>query len=422
MAISLKHAFTSPKSDGVDSTLVQPSNWNAEHVLVQASGKLLGRATAGSGVTEELGLLNGLAFSGANLTIGTIPALAATAFTLNGTLITATPAQINRLAGPLGAVPVTVTDWNNATENGYYYGASSATNSPTASEAIMGTVVALDANNVAQEVFGLTSGSVWKRQKKAGTWETIWTRYALQQVEITGNLDSIGAGQYSGYVNTATVGTSNYPSGIAPALGILNHIGTTNGGRFQLLAVTQGTKKGSIYTRMYDPGVPAWTSWIEITKAALPSSVSLSGASVNLSTTLSGVRRVVVQVIGASMAAVNDIAVRIGTGGSVETTGYVNNSVNIRPGLSTAAPSPGTTYAYGGTPASAATETFTGKWVFMLHDSATNTWMWECTLARSDGAQLQTIGTKSLGGALDTVQLYAGGSTFDAGTASYIAD
>jgi hypothetical protein len=32
---NIKHAFTSGKSDGADATLVQPSNWNAEHSLDQ---------------------------------------------------------------------------------------------------------------------------------------------------------------------------------------------------------------------------------------------------------------------------------------------------------------------------------------------------------------------------------------------------
>lgn len=32
---NIKHAFTSAKSDGTDATLVQPSNWNAEHVVDQ---------------------------------------------------------------------------------------------------------------------------------------------------------------------------------------------------------------------------------------------------------------------------------------------------------------------------------------------------------------------------------------------------
>lgn len=32
---NIKHAFTSAKSDGADATLIQPSNWNAEHVVDQ---------------------------------------------------------------------------------------------------------------------------------------------------------------------------------------------------------------------------------------------------------------------------------------------------------------------------------------------------------------------------------------------------
>jgi hypothetical protein len=52
--ISLKHAFTSAKTDGGDSTRVRPSNWNAEHVLTMATARILGRTTAGTGAVEEL--------------------------------------------------------------------------------------------------------------------------------------------------------------------------------------------------------------------------------------------------------------------------------------------------------------------------------------------------------------------------------
>jgi hypothetical protein len=34
--MSITHAFTSPKADGTDATLVQPSNWNAAHVAESA--------------------------------------------------------------------------------------------------------------------------------------------------------------------------------------------------------------------------------------------------------------------------------------------------------------------------------------------------------------------------------------------------
>lgn len=54
MAVSLVHAFASAKGDGGDATLVQPSNWNAQHTLNCATGVVLGRATAGTGAVEEL--------------------------------------------------------------------------------------------------------------------------------------------------------------------------------------------------------------------------------------------------------------------------------------------------------------------------------------------------------------------------------
>lgn len=54
MAISIKHAFTSAKADGTDATLVQPSNWNAEHNITLAAGKVLGRDSSGAGAVQEL--------------------------------------------------------------------------------------------------------------------------------------------------------------------------------------------------------------------------------------------------------------------------------------------------------------------------------------------------------------------------------
>ena len=54
MAISFKHAFVNPKSDGGDATVVRPSNWNAEHTATMTGGNFLGRATAGDGALEEL--------------------------------------------------------------------------------------------------------------------------------------------------------------------------------------------------------------------------------------------------------------------------------------------------------------------------------------------------------------------------------
>jgi hypothetical protein len=68
MTVSLKHAFASGKTDGADATLVQPSNWNAEHSLQLATNKLLGRVTAGTGAAEEIALPLATTYGGTGLT------------------------------------------------------------------------------------------------------------------------------------------------------------------------------------------------------------------------------------------------------------------------------------------------------------------------------------------------------------------
>jgi hypothetical protein len=100
MVVSLKHLFESAKTDGPDITLVQPSNWNAEHVLTQATSRLLGRTTAGTGPTEEISVSANLALSGGQLDLAgsvSVTALTAGTLTVTGTgavkIATGTTAQ-----------------------------------------------------------------------------------------------------------------------------------------------------------------------------------------------------------------------------------------------------------------------------------------------------------------------------------------
>jgi len=64
MTISVKHKFTSAKSDSADTSLVRPSNWNDEHDLTLETDRLLGRDTASSGAVEEITVSGGLEFTG----------------------------------------------------------------------------------------------------------------------------------------------------------------------------------------------------------------------------------------------------------------------------------------------------------------------------------------------------------------------
>jgi len=67
MALTLKHSFQSAKTDGADSTLVQPSNWNANHTLTGANNILFG--TNGSGAGGEITVSTGLSLSSSTLTV-----------------------------------------------------------------------------------------------------------------------------------------------------------------------------------------------------------------------------------------------------------------------------------------------------------------------------------------------------------------
>lgn len=46
---------------------VQPSDWNDQHTLTMATNNILGRASAGTGTVEEIGIGSGLSLTGGQL-------------------------------------------------------------------------------------------------------------------------------------------------------------------------------------------------------------------------------------------------------------------------------------------------------------------------------------------------------------------
>lgn len=110
MAIQIKHAFTSAKGDGGDATLVRPSNWNALHTTSMATGQLIGRLTAGTGVFEEIPIS---AYMAALLASADAAALATalglfTTGDVKFTFATAAPAGWILMTGGTGTPPSTI--------------------------------------------------------------------------------------------------------------------------------------------------------------------------------------------------------------------------------------------------------------------------------------------------------------------------
>ena len=67
MPVSLKHIFQSTLPDDPDPTLVRPSNWNDEHNLTMATGRILGRTNSGTGPVQEITIGSGLSLSAGTL-------------------------------------------------------------------------------------------------------------------------------------------------------------------------------------------------------------------------------------------------------------------------------------------------------------------------------------------------------------------
>jgi hypothetical protein len=224
MALSLKHSFNSPKSDGTDATLVQPSNWNAEHSLTLGTAKLVGRTTSGTGAAEEISVGAGLTLSAGSLTGNVV------------TVAGRTGAIILAVADVTGAAPLaspTFTGTVNgaaATLTGTLTGVAG-----TFSGALSGATVADAVGTIRPIVAGTsvatTSGTALDLSTTIPSWVKRIT-IACNGVSLSGSSHSIiqlGSGTYttSGYVSTgAYAGTAN-AAGVASATnGLLVHGGS----------------------------------------------------------------------------------------------------------------------------------------------------------------------------------------------------
>jgi hypothetical protein len=142
MTLEIKHSFTSLKSDGVDTTVVQPSDWNAAHAITMAAGRLLGRDTSGAGAAQELPVA---VTSAGNM------ALSATGYFKGA---------VGTTAQRLGSPEAGMSRWNSTTTKREEYDGSDwvnmATEAYVASYGTSTIVPLIDANIPAGLLYGLT--------------------------------------------------------------------------------------------------------------------------------------------------------------------------------------------------------------------------------------------------------------------------
>jgi hypothetical protein len=179
MAISLRHGFGSGKLDGTDDTLVQPSNWNSEHVLAIGVPKLFGRTTA-IGTSGTITLLG--------VTVASVGVFSTTA--AHGLLA----GQVITIAGATGMTQINsdflVVSSTNLTSTNFsvtYQGTLLNTSTFSAYTANSGTITKTD-TGVAEEIAVTGTGSAVLNNTPSITNPTITnyteTRYPAT---ITGN-------------------------------------------------------------------------------------------------------------------------------------------------------------------------------------------------------------------------------------------
>ena len=141
---------------------------------------------------------------------------------------------------------------------------------------------------------------------------------------------------------------------------------------------------------------------------------STSGTSIDFTGIPSWVKRITVMFNGVSVSGTSQPMFQLGDSGGVENTGYVTSTSSVSTGINTT-----TAYTNGWQLFSAnAANVLQGNIVFVLIDSATNTWSGTGIFTANTPSVIWTTGTKPLSATLDRVRITTNGGadTFDAGS------
>lgn len=322
MTISLKHTFTSPKADGVDSTLVQPSNWNAEHTITLAAGKVLGRDTSSAGAMQELPLAFDTAGNAALSATGSFKTAVGTTGERPGTPVTGMfrfNSDLTKFEGyngtawsPVGGGGATISDtapaspsagdlwWNSSDGQMYtYYNDGTSSQWVVANAFTGGSAYLLLAGGTLTGAVNFTSGSA-----------------AAPSISVSGDTNTGIFFPAADTIALVTGGTEDFRIGSAGQFGI------------------QGANYGTAGQVLTSGGAAAAPSW-----ASLPAS-GVTSVSAGAGIAVSGTTSVTVSVVTtlgavgtyAYLASSGNASFTAGTtyaGSGLRYSGFQSNTINV---------------------------------------------------------------------------------------------
>lgn len=151
-------------------------------------------------------------------------------------------------------------------------------------------------------------------------------------------------------------------------------------------------------------------------KVVLGTSTSASGTSVDFTGIPSGVRSIVISLVGVSTNGTSNVICQIGDSGGVENSGYLGTASAVATGTTSAT---AFTAAFGVNQSVATASVMHGQIILTIVDSSAFTWTSSSTIGLSNTAVTHHgAGSKSLSAELDRVRLTMANGTdaFDAGT------
>ena len=179
--------------------------------------------------------------------------------------------------------------------------------------------------------------------------------------------------------------------------------------------LTLPTGNGTAGQYLQTSGTSGELSWQTVSTSNLTRETAVdttSGTQIDFTNLPTGIRRITLVLDQVSVSTTNNIFVRLSTGGTFATTGYVSQSMSIQDGSTSASVVDSTQFVIINNLNAALRHSGSFTW----HNITGNTWVMSGNCNSSvTSVALVSGGAIDLGGALDGLRFRIAGGTFDAG-------